>query len=155
MFGVFFKVDSVIDICSDVMNLRSVSYECKCKLEQIKDDYKIEVSFTLGNIWMITFFVRRLGWVTGLVWKCSLGLLQTNVWKTAEYAFHAFQHNYISQILARSASLFLWPSDWWLISFESLAAILDSQNVEGRGRVKVLLLLPTCGSLFHQPKMAA
>ncbi|KAJ7379134.1 Paladin [Desmophyllum pertusum] len=36
------EVDSVIDICSDVMNLRSVSYECKCKLEQIKDDYKIE-----------------------------------------------------------------------------------------------------------------
>lgn len=42
---VYFKVDSVIDICSDVMNLRSVSYECKCKLEEIKDDYKIEVRF--------------------------------------------------------------------------------------------------------------
>ena len=37
------QVDSVIDICSDVMNLRSVSYECKCKLEETKDDYKIEV----------------------------------------------------------------------------------------------------------------
>lgn len=45
MRGEFFKVDSVIDICTDVMNLRSVSYECKCKLEEIKDDYKIEVSF--------------------------------------------------------------------------------------------------------------
>lgn len=42
------KVDSVIDICSDVMNLRSVSYECKCRLEEIKDDYKIEVSFKVG-----------------------------------------------------------------------------------------------------------
>lgn len=48
MRGEFFKVDSVIDICTDVMNLRSVSYECKCKLEEIKDDYKIEVSF-LGH----------------------------------------------------------------------------------------------------------
>lgn len=45
MSCVCFKVDSVIDICSDVMNLRSVSYECKCKLEEIKDDYKIEVRF--------------------------------------------------------------------------------------------------------------
>ncbi|XP_073241646.1 paladin-like isoform X3 [Porites lutea] len=36
------EVDSVIDICSEVMNLRSVSYECKKKLEEIKDDYKIE-----------------------------------------------------------------------------------------------------------------
>ena len=36
----------MIDICSDVMNLRSVSYECKNKLEEIKDDYKIEVSVT-------------------------------------------------------------------------------------------------------------
>ncbi|RMX44573.1 hypothetical protein pdam_00002748 [Pocillopora damicornis] len=36
------EVDSVIDICSDVMNLRTVSFECKCKLEEIKDDYKIE-----------------------------------------------------------------------------------------------------------------
>ena len=33
----------MIDICSDVMNLRSVSYECKKKLEEIRDDYKIEV----------------------------------------------------------------------------------------------------------------
>ena len=37
------QVDSVIDICSDVMNLRSVIYVCKQKLEEIKDDYKIEV----------------------------------------------------------------------------------------------------------------
>lgn len=36
------EVDSVIDICSDVMNLRSVIYVCKQKLEEIKDDYKIE-----------------------------------------------------------------------------------------------------------------
>lgn len=36
------EVDSVIDICSDVMNLRSVINVCKQKLEEIKDDYKIE-----------------------------------------------------------------------------------------------------------------
>ena len=50
------KVDSVIDICSDVMNLRSVSYECKCRLEEIKDDYKIEVSLKVG----VTEFTNRL-----------------------------------------------------------------------------------------------
>lgn len=43
VFCCVLKVDSVIDICSEVMNLRSVSYECKKKLEEIKDDYKIEV----------------------------------------------------------------------------------------------------------------
>lgn len=43
LFCCVLKVDSVIDICSEVMNLRSVSYECKKKLEEIKDDYKIEV----------------------------------------------------------------------------------------------------------------
>ena len=43
------KVDCVIDICSDVMNLRTVSYECKNKLEEIKDDYKIEVSMVMAT----------------------------------------------------------------------------------------------------------
>ena len=38
------QVDAVIDICSDVMNLRTVIYNCKKKLEEIKDDYEIEVS---------------------------------------------------------------------------------------------------------------
>ena len=35
----------MIDVCSDVMNLRTVIYNCKKKLEEIKDDYEIEVSF--------------------------------------------------------------------------------------------------------------
>ena len=39
------------------MNLRSVSFECKCKLEEIKDDYKIEVSEKRG-------FVQKF-------WHCS------------------------------------------------------------------------------------
>lgn len=48
------QVDSVIDICSDLMNLRSVIYVCKQKLEEIKDDYKIEVrlvKYSKGHTW--------------------------------------------------------------------------------------------------------
>ena len=47
-------MDSIIDICSEVMNLRSIIYECKQKLEEITDDYKIEVGASIirnGKYW--------------------------------------------------------------------------------------------------------
>ncbi|XP_068744690.1 paladin-like isoform X1 [Montipora capricornis] len=45
------EVDSIIDICSEVMNLRSIIYECKQKLEEIRDDYKIEGQ-SAGEYWL-------------------------------------------------------------------------------------------------------
>lgn len=70
----------MIDICSDVMNLRSVSFECKCKLEEIKDDYKIEVSF-LGS-------TEKGGW------SLKTGFVSVLLFETVDHITSSYHHTY-------------------------------------------------------------